>query len=107
MQLIIFNFCLSYYVPSFFIFRAKKSDLEDAVLKQILKSAKAFESASIDQRAFLRSRAQATGVDLNKFVNEIKDEMKQAQDEMEGMCSRLSVQEYLYIELLDISLEFA
>ena len=56
-------------------FRKKKDNLETRVLEQVLKSAKAFENASIDQRAFLRSRANDSNVDLKKYVDEVKAEM--------------------------------
>ena len=65
--------------------RPKKSDLEEAVLKQVLKSAKAFENASIDQRAFLRYRANENNVDLKKYVTEVRSEMdKDEKDDDQG-----------------------
>ena len=76
---LICDVCLYFKVDDF---RPKKSELEEAVLKQVLKSSKAFESTSIDQRAFLRSRADHHNVDLQKYVDEVKAEMKK--DEAEG-----------------------
>ena len=56
--------------------RSKEDDLESVVLNQVLKSAKAFEAASIDQRAYLRYKADSANVDMKKYVDQIKSEME-------------------------------